>query len=261
MICPYCNSITPDDSRVCCQCSAQLPPEDESTLQEEAPVSEAPENSVPEGEIFPAPEEECSLPAEPEAPAPPKKGRLWPPALILAVMFAVGLTLFLCLGAFGVSSDAAMPWFTVRSGVLYFDESLYTGSSELTVPASIGGQAVTSVSDGCFAGCNALTTVKLPEGIVTIGSEAFAGCSSLRGIKLPETLTDIGEKAFLNCPKLEAICIPYSVNQVGSHAFLGCSGLRHIFYPGPIEAWKALNIGNISQEARVYCADGTYKQG
>ncbi len=190
----------------------------------------------------------------------PKPGRLWPPLLILGILFILGLTLFFLLGnGAGTACDPAMPWFTAENGLLFFDESRYTGSSELTVPSVIAGQTVTALSDGCFAGSE-LTTVRLPEGITRIGSGTFSGCARLRGIVLPETLQHIGADAFFGCSALEAIAIPYTVNQIGENCFTGCGKLSYIFYAGPMAAWQALDVDISGTNANIYCYDGIYPQ-
>ncbi len=225
MFCPQCGEKNTDESRFCSCCGNPL-------------------------HTFPA------NPPE-EIPAAPRKGRLWPPLVILAVLFAAGLALFLWIRMPAAATDPQMPWFSVQDGVLYFDADLYTGSSELTVPAVIAGQQVTAISDRCFSGSTDLTAVFLPEGISHIGDSAFAQCSSLRGILIPESVKSLGLGVFYNCRKLEAVCIPYAVKTAGADIFAGCTSLRHVFYPGPMEAWEQLRILPPSGETRIYCHDGT----
>ena len=190
---------------------------------------------------------------------PTRKPRWWPPVLALVLMFAAGLSAFLLIRFDSrFTTDAAMPWFAVKDGVLYFDSSLYDGSNELTVPATIGGQPVTAISDYCFRDCDSLTAIHLPEGITSIGAYAFYDCDGLRGIRLPETLTWLGDQAFAGCNALEAVCIPYSLKQAGSLVFAGCTNLNCIFYPAPIAQWKAIGITGFRSGVTVCCADGVY---
>lgn len=255
MICPYCASFTPDGSRFCCRCASRIPeaaaPETPAVTSEDIPTPAAAAEDIP-------------TPAAPVADIPvpvKKKGRLWPPLLILAVLFAAGLGLFLSIGSPSAVRDPAMPWFSVQDGVLYFDGSRYTGGSELTVPAVIAGQTVTSVSDECFYACGGLTAVHLPDGLESIGVRAFSGCTSLRGIWLPDTLTSIGAEAFADCGALEAVCIPHSVTQTGAGIFDGCGRLVHVFYSGPFASLGDLGIEFENPQAWFYCADGSYPQG
>jgi len=57
---------------------------------------------------------------------------------------------------------------------------------------------VTSIVDGAFMGCSAITSVTLPEGLTTIGAAAFMSCSSLTSVTIPSTVTSIAEYAFMS---------------------------------------------------------------
>ena len=201
------------------------------------------------------PETPVDFPPEPIR--KPKKGRLWPPIVILCLLFTVGLTLFFLIDL-SPGQDFNMPWFTVQNGTLYFDKDLYIGSSELTVPSSINGHKITAISNGCFADCQWLSTIYLPEGIKTIGDRAFANCVSMRGLKIPETTHSLGDHAFAGCISLEAVAVPNSVTNIGTKAFLNCHKLHYVFYTGPKAAWSALNVAFTNSMPEVYCSDGQH---
>lgn len=230
MFCPYCGSFNAEENTVCCRCGGAFRIKKIQSTAVETPVTA-------------------------EAPCP--KGRIWPPLLVLIVMFAVGLTLFFTIRpAASGATDPAMPWFTVRDGELYFDESRYVGDSELAVPDTIMGQPITAIAESCFSGCSRLTGIFLPEGIQSIGDRAFKNCASLRGIKLPESLRSIGKEAFAGCTDLEAVCLPYGAQTLGSGIFRGCERLVHIFYPATMEQWKKLKLDSIGKNTHIYCVDG-----
>lgn len=187
-----------------------------------------------------------------------KKGRIWPPLVAMAILVVIGFGIFFATKTDSVVYiDPMRPWFQLQDGVLYFDRTRYTGGSELTVPATINGQKVLHISDQCFANCDGLVTVYLPEGIESIGDQAFADCNDLRGIKLPETAKSAGYAAFAGCTDLEAICIPYGLTDIDRSIFLGCDELVHVFYPGPMADFKKLPLENLPEGANIYCADGT----
>lgn len=191
---------------------------------------------------------------------PPKK-RHWLPYLILGVLFVVGFAVYFFLPSGPQSyTDPNMPWFSVCDGVLQYDPSLYNGPEELTVPATIAGQTVTSIGAACFAGDGFITTVNLPDTIITIGISAFADCTSLRGVFIPDGVDAIGTNAFYGCTSLESLCIPYCVKSIGLRAFGNCPKLFHIFYTGPHDAWASLYTERISPLTKVYTANGIVKQ-
>ena len=56
----------------------------------------------------------------------------------------------------------------------------------------------------------------------TIGEKAFAGCESLTEVVIPEGVLIIGPKAFKRCTKLTDVVIPASVKSIGDEAFAEC---------------------------------------
>lgn len=242
MFCTQCGVKISDSSHFCCHCGHRVrtPPS--------PAVSEVPFNIVPATD--------ASAPVSTE-----KKGRIWPPILILVILFGLGLSLFICFRMPVAVTDPAMPWFTVVNGTLYFDEALYVGNEELEVPSVIAGERVTAISDGCFHNCHGFCAIILPDGIEHIGSSAFAGCTSLRGLLIPETVITLGSDLFSGCVKLESVCIPYSVVAAGPDLFTGCEKLHHVFYPGPVESWNMLEIDMTDLNAHIYCYDGTIPPG
>lgn len=227
MICPNCGSFWPEADRFCSNCGTPL-------LADAAP-----------------------------APAV-RKGRRWVPAVLLAMMAVLGTIVYFAIrlpsNSQAPSSEA--PWFTMEGNTLVnFDPGAYTGSSDLTVPATIDGMQVLSIGDGCFYGCDDLTSVKLPEGLEAIGDYAFAECSAMRGMYTPESVTAIGAYAFYRCSSMEAICLTGYVQSIGESAFSQCDSLIYVFYTGQITQWQALYSDYINPFTYIFCSDGSYPQG
>ncbi len=91
-----------------------------------------------------------------------------------------------------------------------------------------------------------LTSVKIPEGITSIGGDAFFFCTNLETIEFPSTLTSIGVQAFYNCTALESIILPSSLTTIGNRAFSGCSQLATIEFA---EHSSLTSIGNYAFSA------------
>lgn len=193
----------------------------------------------------------------------PKKGSRWIPLLLLVLMSAAGLVLFFATAGetVPIRAEGGSEWFYVRNGVLYFEESRYTGGSELTVPSEIAGQTVYALGEDCFAGCTGLTTVYLPDTLTAIGDGAFAGCTALRGIYIPASVDTIGEEAFYGCTALEAVCIHDHVKTIQEDAFDQCTRLNFIIFLGFHEEWTRLYDEFINPYVGVFCEDGSFYQG
>ncbi len=66
-----------------------------------------------------------------------------------------------------------------------------------------------------------------PYSVTNIDASAFSGCGLLTSIKMSEGLITIGDKAFENCVNLANISIPNSVVSIGNFAFDGCDALKY----------------------------------
>ena len=103
----------------------------------------------------------------------------------------------------------------------------YSGTAKtLTVPSSINGNPVTSVAPDAFAG-STLTTLTLPDSIVTIGERAFSG-SALTTLRVPAGVTAIPEAAFANCAGLTSVTLPDGITVIGKQAFANCTKLEEM---------------------------------
>ena len=92
----------------------------------------------------------------------------------------------------------------------------YTGSaSELSIPDTLDGHAVTAIGNSAFYSCGSLTSVTIPGGVTSIGNSAFYSCDSLTSITLPDGVTSIGNSAFYSCNSLTSVTIPDSVTNIG----------------------------------------------
>lgn len=97
--------------------------------------------------------------------------------------------------------------------------------SDVVVPANYRGLPVKRIGERAFAGCSALKSVTLPEGLESIGERAFADCSALKSVTLPAGLESIGRAAFSGCDGITDITLPF----VGAYADDAEGRLGYIF--------------------------------
>ena len=102
---------------------------------------------------------------------------------------------------------------------------------------------VTSIEFATFHECTALTSVSIPNSVISIGDVAFSGCSNLTSITIPNSVITIGDGAFSGCSNLTSITIPNSVISIGDVAFSGCSGLTSMI----------VESGNSNYDSRDKC--------
>ena len=92
---------------------------------------------------------------------------------------------------------------------------------DVVLPAS-----VIDLGTRAFASCIKLFKITMP-GIEFIGIECFAHCENLKEIALPETLDKIWKGAFASCKALEQINIPSHLKIIDKSAFRN-SGLKSL---------------------------------
>ena len=81
-----------------------------------------------------------------------------------------------------------------------------------------------------FRKCKTLSSVTLPEGLLTIGDAAFSFCSSLRQIQVPASVEHIGVAAFCKSGlvTIQFLGIPKEIEE---DIFEGCWQLKEIVVP------------------------------
>ena len=89
---------------------------------------------------------------------------------------------------------------------------------------------ITSIGDYAFSTDNMLTSVKMPNSVITIGVNAFYG-TSLIDVNIPNSVTSVGKGAFSDCTSLKNVTFGCSVTSIGGHAFRNCTSLTSVRIP------------------------------
>ena len=104
-------------------------------------------------------------------------------------------------------------------------------SGDVVIPSQVIYEgktySVTSIGSDAFDGCG-LTSVTIPNSVISIGNGAFYGCYHLTSITIPGSVTSIGDHAFYDCINLTSVTIPNRVISFGHGAFGMCISLTTI---------------------------------
>ena len=129
-------------------------------------------------------------------------------------------------------------------------------AAEIKIPTEIDGLPVTSIGDGAFANCTALTSVSLPYTVDFIGVSAFSNCKSLKTINLPDYLKCIGNEAFSGCSSLPSADLSSSLQHLGIGAFSDCSSLTSVEIPHYIKTVPTNAFANCTALKYVFLPSG-----
>ena len=184
-------------------------------------------------------------------------------------------------------------WDTNGDGELSYAEAaavtdlgqVFRGNTEITSFEELRDfVGLNSIGDYEFFNCHGLTSIEIPNSVISIGIGAFRNCSSMArmvvesgntvydsrgncnsiiktstnelvaGCKttvIPDSVTSIGNDAFYFCSGLTSIEIPNTVISIGSLAFEGCTGLTSIEIPNSVTSiergafWGCSNLTDI----------------
>lgn len=171
-----------------------------------------------------------------------------------------------------------------ENGVLYIGNHLIK-ADEWALNQAISKKTISSdyvvksgtktIADCAFYYCNQLTSIEIPNDVVSIGNRAFDSCNSLKSITIPKSVIKIGDCAFYTCfdlseinvdedntaycseygvlynkektelirfPKEKAgtsFTIPNSVTKIADGAFEDCRNLKSVTIPNSVTS-----IGN-----------------
>ena len=148
------------------------------------------------------------------------------------------------LGSYMFANCTALKNITLPEELTYMNTYTFqnSGLTSIVIPSKVEHMgktadtaATTSEVVNLFDGCESLTSVTLPAGLLTMGSYVFRNCTSLVKVTysgyegeynaLPETLSILGSSSFANCA-FDNISIPEALKSTDSSVFSGCNLVR-----------------------------------
>ena len=115
--------------------------------------------------------------------------------------------------------------YSITDGEVTITKCATTASGSLKIPDTIQGYPVKYIKSYAFVNCSSITSLTIPETVLSIGSHAFNGCTSLKNVYGAEGVRTIGEYAFQNCTALYRMNFGNDLAIIGVYAFSGCTGL------------------------------------
>lgn len=97
-----------------------------------------------------------------------------------------------------------------------------------------------------------ITTIVLPNGLLTIGDYAFQDCINLTSVKIPTSVIAIGMSAFDGCDKLININVPKQVTRICKYAFRGITNVNYNGSEKRYGPWGAKSLNGYIDGILVY---------
>ncbi len=119
--------------------------------------------------------------------------------------------------------------------VLSEDENSYeiwgifnSRTTDIVIPATYKGLPVTAIGNQAFYFDLWITSVTMPEGLISIGDYAFTGAGlRVKNIVIPDSVEYIGEYAF-HSSSLQSVTLGTNLKEIGEAAFDECDDLIEV---------------------------------
>ena len=137
----------------------------------------------------------------------------------------IGINAFrYCINLGSVDLSGASSLSTIGDNAFHYCINL--GSVDLS-----GASSLTTIGNYAFSSCTALESVDLSKASsLTTIKTSFSYCTKLKSVKLNEGLTTIGGSAFNTCENLKSIHIPATVTAIGGYCFQQCDILEEVTF-------------------------------
>ena len=114
------------------------------------------------------------------------------------------------------------------NGILYLGKYClgYKGSQPEGILKIKAGTTV--IAGQAFGSCEDITSIEIPNTLITIGAYAFSGCHDIQSITFPFSMKNISVNAFYDCSQLQSVVIRNPKTQIEYGAFGSCNNLRSI---------------------------------
>ena len=148
----------------------------------------------------------------------------------LRVTIRVGYSSNITMGPMSTDGDVVVDWGDGTTSIInnptdYIEHRYPNTLTSYTI--TFNGK-VTGLGQMFFAQANgnfSVTSIYIPDSVVTIGSDCFNSCIDLISIVIPDSVVTIGNTCFNRCTGLTSVVIPASVESIGYSCFSDCYNL------------------------------------
>lgn len=148
----------------------------------------------------------------------------------------------------GIQYD--LDWNNHTAKVVWYQQ--YEG--DITIPPTVeysnATYTVNRIDNHAFSGCDKVTSITLPNTIVSIGEYSFAD-TNITTMTIPESVTELAGYVFQNCLALETAVLPSNLETIKKYTFVNCSALKEINIPTTVTNIEELAFSGCSSLTSV----------
>lgn len=136
-------------------------------------------------------------------------------------------------GVFGNNTDdyTSFDEFQYFTGIKEIPNNMFSRWRRLS--SMILPDSIISIGHYSFEACGSLTNIIIPKNVKTIGNNAFI-YSGLTSIVIPDNVTSIGARSFSSCRELTSIDMANGITLIEKETFQNCSKLSSIKIPASV---------------------------
>ncbi len=131
--------------------------------------------------------------------------------------------------SYGVFEKMNLVSVVIPSSVLEIGTQAFYANMSLSSVEFKSDSKLTSIGNSAFSNCTNLSTITIPEGVITIDDYAFYNCTNLATFTIPSTVEVLGSYAFAQT-KLSQVSLPSNLEKIESTTFYDCNLLQYNVY-------------------------------
>ena len=140
------------------------------------------------------------------------------------------------IGSGAFSDCTGIPTFKFPASIKIISDSAFQNCSGLRALLFNGEGQLEEIASNAFQNCTSLSSVTIPDSVVTLGDRVFQSCSSLKSVTVGNGVERIGAETFRACTKLKDVTIGNSLKTLGALAFSNCTEITELILPNSLES-------------------------
>ena len=175
------------------------------------------------------------------------------------------LGLFYSISVKADSFDSNGIWYEILSETevgVCSSSTKYSGNIVIPESVEFGNKKyqVVSVQDYAFT-ASTITSVSIPNSVISIGVAAFLQCKNLTSITIPGSVIKVYDSAFMSCNNLQSIELLCPLDVVSEYMFSGCTSLKSISLPNTVTIIEKVAFSGCSSLSSIDFSNSLVKIG